>query len=150
MLTMQTANDARNFKQYLTHCLLVLIPAYLLASSVWRLGESPSVLAQYGTLYVSIHAAFMLLALLLSKKPLARWGWWWVILLGTAAGVLATSIALPLSTVIALDDGAARVANGYRLAGWVQTTAAYCLFSFYTYAWLLGAGIFAAVKWLSR
>ena len=82
MLTMQTVNDARNFKQYLTHCLLVLIPAYLLASSVWRLGESPSVLAQYGTLYVSIHAAFMLLALLLSKKPLARWGWWWVILLG--------------------------------------------------------------------
>lgn len=150
MLTMQTASNLQTLKQYLPRCLLVLIPAYVLAASVWRLEGSPSVLAQYGKLYISVHAALMLLALLLSKKFLVRSGWWPVILLGTVVGVLATCFALPSSTAIALDDGVARVANGYRLAGWLQATAAYCLFSFYTYTWLLGASIFAAVKWLLR
>ena len=144
---MQSANDIRNLKQYLFHCLLALMPAYVLASLIWRLDDSPSIVASYGSFYTVTHAVFMFIALVLLRKLLVRWCWWRVTLLGMLAGVLATCLAIPISTAIALDDGTSRLANGYPLVGWIQAFAIYCVFSFYTYAWLLGAGIFIAVRW---
>ena len=144
---MQSANDIRNLKHYLFHCLFALVPTYVLASLIWRLDDSPSILAHYGNFYTVTHAIFTFTALVLFRKSLVRWGWWQIALLGMFVGVLATCLALPVSTVIALDDGTSRLANAYPLVGWIQAFAIYCVFSFYTYAWLLGASIFITVKW---
>ncbi|MGL4184469.1 MAG: hypothetical protein ACRCR4_01695 [Thiotrichaceae bacterium] len=144
---MQSANDIRNLKHYLFHCLFALVPTYVLASLIWRLDDSPSILAHYGNFYTVTHAIFTFIALVLFRKLLVRWCWWKIALLGMFVGVLATCLALPVSTVIALDDGTSRLANAYPLVGWIQAFAIYCVFSFYTYAWLLGASIFITVKW---
>ena len=144
---MQSANDIRNLKHYLFHCLFALVPTYVLASLIWRLDDSPSILAHYGNFYTVTHAIFSFIALVLFRKLLVRWCWWKIALLGMFVGVLATCLALPVSTVIALDDGTSRLANAYPLVGWIQAFAIYCVFSFYTYAWLLGASIFITVKW---
>ena len=144
---MQSANDIRNLKHYLFHCLFALVPTYVLASLIWRLDDSPSILAHYGNFYTVTHAIFTFIALVLFRKPLVRWGWWQIALLGMFVGILATCLALPVSTVIALDDGTSRLANAYPLVGWIQAFAIYCVFSFYTYAWLLGSSIFITVKW---
>lgn len=144
---MQSANDIRNLKHYLFHCLFALVPTYVLASLIWRLDDSPSILAHYGNFYTVTHAIFTFIALVLFRKLLVRWCWWKIALLGMFVGVLATCLALPVSTVIALDDGTSRLANAYPLVGWIQAFAIYCVFSFYTYAWLLGGSIFITVKW---
>ena len=150
MLIMQTANDAMNLNQYLICCLLVLIPSYVLAAGSLRLWDSPTILAQYWGFYLVLHAVFMLLALVSCRNLLARWHWWRVVLLGVVMGILATCLSIPLSTVIALEDGAVRLANSYPLVGWIQAIAIYCVLSFYTYAWLLGAVVFVSVKGLAR
>lgn len=150
MLIMQTASNPQHPKYYLVLCLLVLIPTYGLASSMWSLKDSASALANYEMLYVFVHAAFMLLSLMVFKRVLLQGQVWRVLLLGTLMGVLATYVALPLSTLLALDDGARRIANGYRAFGWVEVTAVNGLFAFYSYAWLLGASLFISIKGLMK
>ncbi|MFZ1341781.1 hypothetical protein [Thiothrix eikelboomii] len=147
---MQTASNAQHPPYYLVLCLLILIPVYVLAGSIWRLKDSASALANYETLYALVHAAFMLLSLMVFKRILLQGQTWKVLLLGTLMGVLATYVALPLSTLLALDDGASRIANGYRAFGWVEVTAVNGLFAFYSYAWLLGASLFISIKWLMK
>lgn len=147
---MQTASNPQHPKYYLVLCLLILIPAYVLVSSMWRLKDSASALANYETLYVLVHAAFMLLSLVVFKQVLLQEQVWKVLLLGMLMGVLATYVALPLSTLLALDDGASRIANGYRSFGWVEVTAVNGLFAFYSYAWVLGASIFISIKWVTK
>lgn len=150
MLTMQTASNPQYPKYYWVLCLLILIPAYGLVSSMWRLKDSASVLANYEMLYVLVHASFMLLSLVVFKRILLQGQVWKVLLLGMLMGVLATYVALPLSTLLTLDDGASRIANGYRALGWVEVTAVNGLFALYSYAWVLGASIFISIKGLTK
>ena len=145
---MHTANKQGGLEQYLYRCLIALMPAYLVAYVLSRMKESPSLLEQYEASYLLFHALFLLLSLVLSRKILLRGQWWQIIPLGMISGIFATCFALPLATVIALDDGANRIADSYLIADWIQTFSAHLLFSLYNFAWVLGAVVFSVVKWL--
>ncbi len=119
---------------------LIATGAALLLFLLLKLTENPSISEHIEAEYSIIYGLLLLLSLTLTKKLGVTLSCWKTLSIGIASLLIISLIAMPLATLVGLDDGLERLTNSYSLAGLTGILITSIVYSLFNGALLIGLG----------
>lgn len=112
----------------------------LLLLLLLKLTENSSINERIEVEYSIIYGLLLFLSLTLTKKLGAAFSCWKTLSIGIASLLIISLIAMPLATLIGLNDGLERLINSYSLAGLTGVLITPIVYSLFNGALVIGLG----------